>query len=141
SEVDLLVFGIILNCTLCGVGWKKFDGNCYFVSKLSRTWAESRLDCISRGADLVVINSREEQVFLNGLLGRSKDVWIGLSDHIKEGTWVWVDGTPLTTEFWQNEQPNNLGNQDCVEIQTKSSRLGTWNDVSCSLQQPWICEK
>lgn len=49
---------------LCGVGWKKFDGNCYFVSRLSRTWAESRLDCISRGADLVVINSREEQVRL-----------------------------------------------------------------------------
>ncbi|XP_067106280.1 C-type lectin domain family 12 member B-like [Osmerus mordax] len=76
-------------------GWRRFGCSFYYVSTVDKNWNDSRQDCIGRGADLVIINSREEQDFLNNL---KKTVWIGLTDTVTEGTFIWVDGTPLTTK-------------------------------------------
>uniref|UniRef100_A0A4W5N3H4 C-type lectin domain-containing protein n=1 Tax=Hucho hucho TaxID=62062 RepID=A0A4W5N3H4_9TELE len=74
--------------------WNKFESCWYFVSTENKTWNESRQNCVERRADLVIINSIEEQRFLFGL---NKRVWIGLTDSETEGSWKWVDGTPLKT--------------------------------------------
>ncbi|KAM9398877.1 uncharacterized protein ACWYII_031318 isoform 3-T3 [Salvelinus alpinus] len=125
-------------------GWRYFDSSLYFLSTETKTWEESRQDCQERGADLVIINSREEQTFLFNL---KKRVWIGLTDSVKEGTWKWVDGTPLTTRYWYDPEPDNggakpeNGEEDCVEIRTDQSPLMAWNDMSCDSKLNWICEK
>ena len=49
---------------LCPGGWKRFGCSCYFKSDKRKTWYDSRSDCKQRGADLVVINNKEEQVGL-----------------------------------------------------------------------------
>ena len=46
----------------CPEGWRLLGFRCYFLSTEKKTWAYSRQDCLERGADLVIINSREEQV-------------------------------------------------------------------------------
>nr|XP_046263019.1 C-type lectin domain family 4 member M-like isoform X2 [Scatophagus argus] len=126
----------------CPIGWKKFDISCYFVSTTKKNWTLSRKDCISRGADLVVIDSRDEQQFIYKLIKPDKNAWIGLTDSLQEGTWMWVDGTPVTTTYWEPGQPNSYnGNQDCGEIVPKSSGVGQWNDDGCFADQIWICEK
>uniref|UniRef100_A0A8C7PF81 C-type lectin domain-containing protein n=1 Tax=Oncorhynchus mykiss TaxID=8022 RepID=A0A8C7PF81_ONCMY len=86
----------------------KFESSWYFLSTETKTWKESRQDCLERGADLVIIDGRKEQ----------KRVWIGLTDSVIEGTWKWVDGTPLIT-----------------------GPLKAWNDLSCAENLYWICEK
>ncbi|CAJ1059160.1 CD209 antigen-like protein E [Xyrichtys novacula] len=126
----------------CDTGWKKYGLSCYFVSTAKKNWAASREDCKAQGADLVVINSEEEKDFVTGLVNGPED-WIGLTDSAQEGSWMWVDGTPVTTTYWSGGQPNSSkGDQDCGEMWKDSKqKKGLWNDEDCSLNNTWICEK
>ncbi|XP_062864765.1 CD209 antigen-like protein E [Trichomycterus rosablanca] len=120
------------------LGWKKFGTSFYYISTVVKNWAESRQYCRERGADLVIINSREEQEFINNLNIKS---WIGLSDEESEGKWKWVDGSALTTAFWSQGRPNNDRNRNCVLLDAWSSgALNNWNDIPCFNTYSFICE-
>ncbi|XP_029529328.2 C-type lectin domain family 4 member E-like isoform X1 [Oncorhynchus nerka] len=125
-------------------GWNKFESCWYFVSSERKTWSESRQDCVEKGADLVIVNSREKQRFLFSL---NTKFWIGLTDRETERSWKWVDGTPLITSYWIINQPNNgrslssLPEEDCVELQNGEDQPEkTWNDLNCAQKRNWICE-
>lgn len=47
-------------------GWKYFQGHLYLVSIGNKTWQESQEDCHQRGAELLIISNKEEQVCWNG---------------------------------------------------------------------------
>ncbi|KAI9525337.1 hypothetical protein NQZ68_005882 [Dissostichus eleginoides] len=104
-----------LGRTLSAGGWKYFSGSLYTISSIAKTWQESRDDCLQKGADLVIINSQEEQDYIASF---PKKVWIGLTDRETEGRWKWVDGTPLTTSYWSTGEPNgsSMLDEDCAEI-------------------------
>uniref|UniRef100_A0A3Q2FUF8 C-type lectin domain-containing protein n=1 Tax=Cyprinodon variegatus TaxID=28743 RepID=A0A3Q2FUF8_CYPVA len=119
----------------CPTGWTKFSCTCYFVSTKSGSWDEGRKDCITRGADLVVINDKEEQDFISSFANEA--AWIGLIDNETEGSWKWVDGTSMTLSFWRDNQPDNWnGDEDCGQYINKQ-----WNDHPCAASLKWICEK
>uniref|UniRef100_A0A4W5R0C6 C-type lectin domain-containing protein n=1 Tax=Hucho hucho TaxID=62062 RepID=A0A4W5R0C6_9TELE len=116
------------------LGWRYFSGSLYHISKGTKLWTESRQDCLSRGADLVIINSREEQVFIHELI--YKVFWIGLTDRDEEGIWKCVDGTPLTTGYWMRGEPHSYQgkDEDCVERWTSFSNPEDSCNVSpCSV--------
>ncbi|KAM7380146.1 hypothetical protein PAMP_003459 [Pampus punctatissimus] len=122
----------------CPTGWRMFSCTCYFISNTTDSWEKGRQDCRDRGGDLVVIDSPEEQEFLNKI---AKNAWIGLSDKEKEGTWKWTDGTPLTLTYWRTNQPDNgggdpqWGEEDCAHM----TPTNEWNDLSCDASLRWIC--
>ncbi|XP_023806801.1 C-type lectin domain family 17, member A-like isoform X1 [Oryzias latipes] len=126
----------------CPAGWIRFGSSCYFFSVESKSWDEARKSCKARQADLVVINTNDEKTFLVAF--RDKPVWIGLTDKAEEGTWKWVDGSPLNLKFWGKNQPDSdgggkiHGEEDCAEIR---ETLGYWNDLACGTSLRWICEK
>ncbi|XP_026215290.1 CD209 antigen-like isoform X1 [Anabas testudineus] len=120
-------------------GWEYYGGSAYYISSVRKSWNESREDCLQKGADLMIINSREEQTLTRQW---QDNMWIGLTDKEKEGTWKWVDGTPLITSYWGINEPNSFGNreEDCGEVRLHKFE-NNWNDESCDVQRVWICEK
>ncbi|MED6285635.1 hypothetical protein CHARACLAT_031153 [Characodon lateralis] len=116
-----------------------FCPSVYYISSTMKTWKESRRDCLERGADLVIINSKEEQELLRWFQNR---IWIGLTDADIEGEWKWVDGTQLITSYWGLGEPNSFEgkDEDCGEINF-SKQENNWNDAPCNLKKYWICEK
>uniref|UniRef100_A0A3P9J1J0 C-type lectin domain-containing protein n=1 Tax=Oryzias latipes TaxID=8090 RepID=A0A3P9J1J0_ORYLA len=46
----------------CPEGWKRFGSSCYYKSTERKNWLDSRSFCQFVGSDLVVVNSKEEQV-------------------------------------------------------------------------------
>ncbi|XP_047455949.1 C-type lectin domain family 4 member A-like [Mugil cephalus] len=100
----------------CPKGWKMFSCTCHFLSEASGSWYEGRQDCKNRGADLVVIDSPEEQKSISVFI--KKDTWIGLNDIEKEGTWKWIDGTPMTlkeSNFEMESDPSESGEEEMEE--------------------------
>ncbi|XP_076874375.1 uncharacterized protein LOC143524182 [Brachyhypopomus gauderio] len=122
-------------------GWMYFNSSFYYISTEKKTWSESRQDCRKRGADLVIINSREEQYLVSMMRGDRK-AWIGLTDTDKGNNqdWKWVDGTALVNKYWRAGEPNGL-NEHCVITDHGSDSVQNWADYQCTHSFFWICEK
>ncbi|XP_028250274.1 CD209 antigen-like protein E [Parambassis ranga] len=134
----------------CPARWQLFRSDCYLFSAGSASWEIASQDCREKEADLVVVDSYEEQEFLTATIIQSS--WIGLNDREHEGTWKWIDGTfpDSTVAYWSKNQPDNgrgdpkWGEEDCVYIMDRSLQWKAsqnWNDHSCKSNMSWICEK
>ncbi|XP_026144331.1 CD209 antigen-like protein E isoform X4 [Carassius auratus] len=126
-------------------GWLHSNFSFYFMSSMKKSWTESRRDCTERGADLIIINNREEQDFVKKITDK-REFWIGATDAKEEGRWKWVDGTSVTSGFWASSghitEPNGGGQENCaVTYLKKNPELIGWIDVDCNDLYQWICEK
>ncbi|MGH0138151.1 UNVERIFIED_CONTAM: hypothetical protein FKN15_065196 [Acipenser sinensis] len=145
-------------CKACPQNWELFNGKCYYFSTDRMNWNSSRDNCTSLGGHLVIIESDGEQRFLSDkawIVTQEQSHWIGLTDAVTEGTWLWVDGTPLIgnvkAKFWatrthdNGKEPDNyngvdLSGEDCAQLQPKRNSHETWFDASCTKQNKRICE-
>ncbi|XP_043082925.1 hepatic lectin-like [Puntigrus tetrazona] len=117
-------------------GWKCHQSSLYYVSSEKKNWIQSRADCTDRGADLIIIDNKEEQDFLKRVSGDS-EVWIGLTK--VDGTWKWVnESTGTQPGFWASRKPSDSsGNENCA-VNLSSG----FADYSCVTKKfKWICEK
>ncbi|XP_053905460.1 asialoglycoprotein receptor 1 [Malaclemys terrapin pileata] len=126
----------------CPRGWLRFGDSCYWFSGKQKTWEESNLYCKAQNSHLVVINTQDEQLYM-----QQETVplytWIGLSN--KSGRWQWVDGSVYTmdTREWRAGQPDESdghglgGGEDCVYLHDD----GLWNNAQCSRRYRWVCEE
>ncbi|XP_051783579.1 C-type lectin domain family 4 member E-like [Erpetoichthys calabaricus] len=105
----------------------------------------SRGKCVKMGGHLVIIESAEEQAFLKNEInikeGNDKSYWIGLTDQVEEGQFLWVDNRPLDPKnrFWDNGQPDKES-EDCVQLGV-DDKWDNWHDFSCEVERKRICEK
>ncbi|XP_014186674.2 CD209 antigen-like protein A isoform X1 [Haplochromis burtoni] len=135
----------------CEDGWEKHKGKCYYFSIAKTSWNESRDECGAKKGDLVKINSKEEQEFLEsklkGIKNSDDKFWIELIYLAKNNTWVWRDGSPLNTSltFWKNKDQGlkngtkgaNPDEQSCLRLEAK----GGAKLLSCKTHHRSICEK
>ncbi|XP_075995177.1 uncharacterized protein LOC142989527 isoform X4 [Genypterus blacodes] len=157
AKVPLIVLCILLAAAVVGLCLVCYDN---VQTKRSLQLLTDKYENITseeymEGGDLVKIDSRDEQKFLEEKLKTKMmfdedKFWIGLTDSRKEGTWLWVDGSSLNTwlRFWSGKEPDNhegenCAGEDCVRM---GEREGTtdqksWFDKSCESPHKSICEK
>ncbi|KAA0703938.1 C-type lectin domain family 10 member A [Triplophysa tibetana] len=118
-------------------GWIYYQFSKYVIISERKNWSESRRYCRERGADLIIINNKEEQDFLVRFLNEDS-LWIGLSERDVEGEWKWkwVDNSTLNMSFWGSGEPSSSQGEDCALYNSRE-----WNTYPCNTNFHSICEK
>ncbi|KAG7455091.1 hypothetical protein MATL_G00252700 [Megalops atlanticus] len=133
--------GGFCQCT-CPDGWANFQDRCFQYIATKKTWTDAEAHCVSLGANLVSLHSKEEHQFLKKLI-RSHDLnenptWIGLSDCQKLKAWFWSDGSKADFFQWNSGEPNFVNNGECC-VHTNWSKQKNWNDIPCRYSYPFVC--
>ncbi|XP_041369854.1 macrophage mannose receptor 1-like [Gigantopelta aegis] len=131
----------------CG-DWFRAGQKCYLTfDKPKSNWLSARDFCRSLGGDLLKVENKDEERWLN-VQSKTGTVawgghWIGLNDiaakdHVNG--WVWADGTKADTSLlnWDSS-PNNVGGtSSCAAI----LQDGVYSDADCHLaKKGFICKK
>ncbi|XP_041799191.1 C-type lectin domain family 4 member A-like [Chelmon rostratus] len=134
-------------CKPCLDGWVLFQLSCYLFVEYQyyyywKSWEGSRENCRQMKADLVVIESREEQEFINNHTKDYNDehhgYWIGLSNREVMETWTWVDGSNFTVTYWRSSESGY--SVSCALTLPQADPLANWHKVGCDMRNRWICE-
>lgn len=144
----------VYGTTACIRGTGSLSGYCYMLFTKPETWNNAKEKCKTVGAELVKIESAEENDFIKTtFLSSSSVYWIGLNDQVHENEWKWTDGTLLlygNYSNWGLGNPDNSGNQNCAAIvrgyiwTSRTQKIyydGKWDDVTCYDSKSFICKK
>ena len=116
------------------MGWEYFQGSCYLFTDHQKTWSDAMQYCRDKGGDLLKVTSEDEKNFVRR---SGKKWWLALRrDVTHKDIFKWNDGSLLTFQFWNQNEPNNK-QEECGESQS----TGKWNDISCNINRAIACEK
>ena len=127
--------------TALPVGSVSFRDHYYLAVLELMTWAAAAAYAESIGGHLVTVGDDAENRFLVNLAqerGSPHNFWIGLSDQVQEGIFLWVNGESSIYSNWNTGEPNNAGNEDYVMLDYNACYF--WNDVPVGDVSPFIVE-
>lgn len=118
--------------TLVGGGTKR-----YRLIGDPAPWANQRAACRadSTRSQLVVPANADELKAISNLAGT--DAWIGIYDAPLEGTYITSYNQPATYLPWAENEPDNMGNQDCVRALAGGVAIET---QLCATESVAVCE-
>ena len=114
---------------------------------IKKTWHDAELYCNKEDGHLASVTNKRMHDYIwskKKLLDKSTEFWIGGTDEEKEGKWRWTDGSPWSFTFWGAtpiQQPDNSGNEDCLQINNKPLSAFGWNDWKCSKKVKFVCSR
>jgi Ca2+-binding RTX toxin-like protein len=119
----------------------EYNGHYYLLTNTAYTWQKAQAQAQQLAGNLVTINNQEEQDWLQTTFGKTQNFWIGLTDKdqeaLRDGTkFKWINSDPLSYTNWSPGEPNNVGDQDYVELTT----TGKWNDLPATDTRQGIIE-
>jgi hypothetical protein len=117
----------------------------YQIVNGSYTWQQAKADAESKGGKLAVLDTQTKIDLLSAILngaGTWPYLWIGLTDEITEGTWKWINGTPLNISNWASNEPSaSSGTEDYAQIYFSGhAQQQKWNDIAPSNLSGYILE-
>ena len=135
-------------------------GKFYRTVNSNVTWAAAQSAAVASSlngvsGELVTIGSRYENDLVWSLArGMNKDIWLGASDTVTEGTWRWYNGSNASTTFWvgtgagtlqsgqyanwRSGQPDDFnGIEEFAQMFVSD---GAWNDWTASASIAYIVE-
>ncbi len=122
-----------------------FHGKRYKVYRDRLGWHQARIKCEELGGSLAIVRSREENQFLTSLLEKEGlgTAWLGATDEMREGRWLWVDHSEMTYKNWNVREPSNLAPQLGIPehyLTIDVSANGAWNDHANIGTTGYICQ-
>ena len=109
-----------------------YGGHTYAPTDSSLTWSQTEAYAQAFGGHLAMINDAAENEWIRTTFSASfGNLWIGFTDQVTEGTFLWSSGQAASYTNWASGQPNNYddwwGGSDanCAVFQTD----GNWNDL------------
>jgi hypothetical protein len=118
-----------------------FNGKAYYLSNASANYNTARSIALANGAHLLTIGSAAENVFVSNAVNAialNTWYWLGLTDELNEGVFVWSTGEALTYTNWSVGEPNNSGNnEDYAHVWNN----GLWNDLNGNNAIRYVIEK
>ena len=103
----------------------------YYMEVCKSSWEDAIKFCENKGGYLATINDKEENDFLNNYMRKNTNytsAYFGLSDRIKEGTWVWENGENSTYTNWAGGEANSQNSNEDYGMFYYKYPDGTWND-------------
>ena len=139
---------VLTNVSLTGTGFQQsaasrpanatsFRGHDYAYVNTAANWSAAKANCIALGGHLATLTSVEENQFVYNLGGLTP-AWIGFTDEVTEGTFLWANGDPVTYTNWQSGRPN--GGTAANYTQFSATVSGAWADVAGATSLPYVCE-
>jgi len=155
-------FGESLTCSSCGSSYiytsqtcpsnyimqnpYSYFPKCYQYVVQSKSYGDAVVYCNSNSGWLVTISNKAESNLVSSL-HQTTQIWIGLNDAKREGSYNWVSpysgGVPfnlIAASTYQNyswNEPNDWSTgEDCIQ----QYHSGYWNDNRCDQYNPLICE-
>ncbi|XP_070694961.1 galactose-specific lectin nattectin-like [Pempheris klunzingeri] len=100
--------------------------------------------CNHLGGNLASLHTIDEYNFIRGVIlrvtGYHKSTWVGGHDAVREGVWLWSDGSLFDFTGWAYREPNNYkGREDCMEINFAGRDYV--NDNRCYRRKSFVCIK
>ncbi|KAL5004002.1 hypothetical protein ScPMuIL_017458 [Solemya velum] len=135
------------DCTVvssCPSGYHRLGLKCYAIIRARFTWLEAQETCRIFGGYLAEIKDSSEYSQIKKWLAQVtipfSDLWIGGSDLLIEGQWVYPGSTAsLNYTKWAGKQPDNYqNNEHCLELNRGVDF--DYNDKSCSSKVNPLCE-
>lgn len=101
------------------------SGLWYARTLVGMTWPDAKVFAKTVGGNIATVRSPAENAWIMTTFAGVGELFIGLSDELVEGTFVWDSGEPVTYTHWAAGEPNNVGNEDYASFRTD----GFWNDL------------
>jgi hypothetical protein len=127
-------------CTGGDVNATDADGNCFvaFINN-NKNRANAETDCVGLNMHLAAVRNDASNDVVQGLV-TGKISWLGATDLVAEGTFLWPDGSALAYDNFRSGVPNNGGGQgqeDCLAIEGNNG--GSWDDRPCGDSFAYVC--
>ncbi|XP_006820860.1 lithostathine-like [Saccoglossus kowalevskii] len=137
-----LSINLVLGQELCPSGFRywSYTGYCYLYVRDLYNFRDADTNCgnLAAGGYLVSTHSLAEEGFVQGLVETGDDYWIGANDVNSNSDFVWTDRSPMDWTNWDCDEPNNSGDEDCVESNFGLDKR--WNDAHCDNRKQSVCK-
>ncbi|XP_070546619.1 uncharacterized protein [Ptychodera flava] len=127
----------------CQDGELEIGTDCYVPVHENKTWQDARTFCQSKGDnwDLAAIHSEQDFIAVrNFIKDTGQDFWIGLTDEVIEGIYVWSNGDLATYMNWDRvtNKPDDPGHvENCVAMAAQLFHL--YDDLDCDTPLNFVC--
>ncbi len=128
----------------CPQNYQAIQGSCYLYESDPKSWLAAEADCENDapGAHLAVVGSTPEHFIVHSL-STELEVWVGYTDRVTAGSFLWVAGDGIQPEtnpcYWPSGEPSGGLGDNCV-AQLAGNVCGDWFARNCDELKSYVCE-